>query len=44
MTFEQGIDRTVQWYLDNAAWVQAVSNPEHQEWLKNNYQKQGRTL
>lgn len=44
MTFEQGIERTVQWYLDNASWVQAVSNPEHQEWLKNNYQKQGRTL
>jgi dTDP-glucose 4,6-dehydratase len=44
MTFEQGIARTVQWYLDNDAWVQAVSNPEHQEWLKKNYQQSGRNV
>ena len=42
VTFEQGIARTVQWYLDNEAWVQAVSNPDHQEWLKKNYQQPGR--
>ena len=43
MTFEQGIEKTVQWYLDNEAWVQAVSNPAHQAWMKKNYQQQGRT-
>jgi len=43
MTFEQGIERTVQWYLDHASWVQAVSNPEHQEWLRKNYPQQGRS-
>jgi dTDP-glucose 4,6-dehydratase len=43
VTFEQGIEKTVQWYLDNDAWVQAVSNPAHQEWLEKNYQQQGRT-
>jgi len=42
VTFQQGIARTVQWYLDNEAWVQAVSNPDHQEWLKKNYQQPGR--
>ena len=42
MTFEQGIEQTVQWYLDNGPWVQAVSNPAHQEWLKKNYTQQGR--
>ena len=42
MTFEQGIEQTVQWYLDNDVWVKAVSNPEHQDWLKKNYQQQGR--
>ncbi|MDH4133956.1 MAG: GDP-mannose 4,6-dehydratase, partial [Gammaproteobacteria bacterium] len=42
MTFEQGIEKTVQWYLDNDVWVKAVSNPEHQDWLKKNYQQQGR--
>ncbi|HCU53699.1 MAG TPA: dTDP-glucose 4,6-dehydratase [Gammaproteobacteria bacterium] len=43
-TFEQGIARTVQWYLDNDAWVQAVSNPEHQEWLRKNYQQSERNI
>ncbi len=42
MTFEQGIARTVQWYLDNGAWLRAVSSPQHQEWLAQNYLKQGR--
>jgi len=43
MSFEQGMDSTVQWCLENDAWVQAVSNSQHQEWLKNNYQQQGRS-
>jgi dTDP-glucose 4,6-dehydratase len=42
MTFEQGIASTVQWYLDNEAWVKAVSHSDHEEWLKKNYQQQGR--
>ena len=42
MTFEQGIEKTVAWYLDHDAWTQAVSNNQHQEWLKKNYQAQGR--
>jgi dTDP-glucose 4,6-dehydratase len=44
MSFEQGMASTVQWYLDNDAWSQAVSNPQHQEWLMKNYQQQGRSL
>ena len=43
ISFEQGIERTVQWYLDNDAWVRAVSDPGHQEWLARNYQQQGRS-
>jgi len=42
VTFAQGIEKTVAWYLDHADWVQTVSNPEHDEWLKKNYQQQGR--
>jgi dTDP-glucose 4,6-dehydratase len=42
MTFEQGIASTVQWYLDNDTWSQAVSDTQHQEWLRKNYQAQGR--
>lgn len=43
MSFEQGIEKTVQWYLDNNSWIEAVSNPEHQDWLRKNYQQQGRS-
>ena len=43
MTFEQGIEKTVAWYLDHDVWTQAVSNSQHQEWLKKNYQAQGRS-
>jgi dTDP-glucose 4,6-dehydratase len=42
MTFEQGMARTVQWYLDHDAWVRTVSHAQHQEWLRQNYQAQGR--
>jgi dTDP-glucose 4,6-dehydratase len=42
MSFEAGIAKTVQWYLDNDNWVQAVSNVQHQEWLKKNYSTLGR--
>jgi dTDP-glucose 4,6-dehydratase len=44
MSFEQGMASTVRWYLENNAWVQAVSNTQHQEWLKKNYQTQGRSV
>ena len=43
MTFETGIAKTVQWYLDNDVWIAAVSNVEHQEWIKKNYSTQGRS-
>lgn len=36
-TFETGIRKTVQWYLDNAAWVSNVLSSEYQSWLDKNY-------
>ncbi|MBI5612386.1 MAG: dTDP-glucose 4,6-dehydratase [Gammaproteobacteria bacterium] len=44
VSFAQGIERTVHWYLDNDAWVKAVSNPDHRDWLEKNYQQQGRGI
>jgi dTDP-glucose 4,6-dehydratase len=32
-TFETGIRKTVQWYLDNQAWVQNVTSGAYREWL-----------
>ncbi len=36
-TFETGLSRTVRWYLDHAAWLQAVSSGEYQKWISLNY-------
>jgi len=36
-TFETGIRKTVQWYLDNQAWVQNVTSGAYQNWVGMNY-------
>jgi dTDP-glucose 4,6-dehydratase len=36
-TFESGIRKTVQWYLDNQPWVKNVQSGEYQNWLDKNY-------
>ena len=36
-TFETGIRKTVQWYLENQDWVANVQSGEYQNWLNKNY-------
>ena len=36
-SFASGIARTVRWYLDNAAWLAAVTSREYQKWISLNY-------
>jgi dTDP-glucose 4,6-dehydratase len=36
-TFETGIRKTVQWYLDNADWVQRVQSGAYRQWLQQQY-------
>src|SRR5210317_166867 len=36
-TFETGIRKTVQWFLDNQDWVAHVQSGEYQHWLNKNY-------
>ena len=38
-TFETGIRKTVQWYLDNAQWVANVTSGAYQTWIETNYGK-----
>jgi dTDP-glucose 4,6-dehydratase len=38
-TFESGIRKTVQWYLDNAGWVQHVQSGAYREWVAKQYQE-----
>lgn len=36
-TFDTGIKKTVQWYLDNQAWVTQVTDAAYREWLEKQY-------
>ena len=36
-TFDSGIAKTVQWYLDNQAWVAEVQSGAYQNWVEQNY-------
>ena len=36
-TFETGIRKTVEWYLDNQDWVQNVTSGAYREWVEKNY-------
>jgi dTDP-glucose 4,6-dehydratase len=36
-TFETGIRRTIQWYLDNEAWVQSVTSGSYRQWMAKQY-------
>jgi dTDP-glucose 4,6-dehydratase len=36
-TFESGIRKTVQWYLDNQVWVNHVTSGEYSHWIAKHY-------
>ena len=36
-TFETGIRKTVQWYLDNRAWVEGVTSGAYRQWIDKHY-------
>ncbi len=36
-TFETGIRKTVQWYLDNRDWVSHVQSGDYRKWVEKNY-------
>ena len=37
-TFETGIRKTVQWYLDNQGWVNNVLTGSYKQWVEKNYE------
>lgn len=37
-TFESGLRKTVQWYLDNSEWVSNVESGAYREWIARNYE------
>jgi dTDP-glucose 4,6-dehydratase len=38
-TFEEGLRKTVRWYLDNQEWVDNVLSGEYKAWVEKNYGK-----
>ena len=36
-TFETGLKKTIQWYLDNPEWVDGVDTGTYREWIKKQY-------
>ena len=38
VTFDEGLRRTVTWYLGNREWIESVKSGEYKEWLLKNYE------
>jgi dTDP-glucose 4,6-dehydratase len=36
-SFETGLRKTVEWYLNNKAWVENVTSGAYQQWMDKNY-------
>ena len=36
-TFETGLGKTIQWYLDNPRWIQRVKSGEYRSWIRQHY-------
>ncbi|MBN2524975.1 MAG: dTDP-glucose 4,6-dehydratase [Deltaproteobacteria bacterium] len=41
-TFETGMKKTVQWYLDNTAWIDGVRSGKYRDWMDKNYSQRGK--
>ena len=37
VTFEQGLDQTVKWYLDNPTWIESIKSGDYLNWMKDHY-------
>ena len=43
-TFESGIEKTVNWYLENQDWVDNVTSGEYRNWVATHYTERGEEL
>lgn len=37
-SFDSGLRKTIQWYMDNSEWVERVKSGEYRQWIKNHYE------
>jgi dTDP-glucose 4,6-dehydratase len=40
-TFESGLEKTLQWYLEHGAWVEDVTSGTYRTWVEANYSRRG---
>jgi dTDP-glucose 4,6-dehydratase len=38
VSFEEGLERTVEWYLSNSQWIENIRSGEYQNWININYE------
>ena len=38
-SFQTGLEKTVEWYLENSAWVDGVRSGAYQDWVKKHYRE-----
>ena len=36
-SFESGLEKTIQWYLDNPAWITRIKSGDYRNWIKTQY-------
>jgi dTDP-glucose 4,6-dehydratase len=41
VNFEEGLSRTVDWYLANPQWIENIRSGEYQKWVEKNYGERG---
>ena len=41
LDFETGIRQTIDWYLQNAPWIESVTSGEYRNWVSQNYASRG---
>ena len=39
VSFEEGLDKTVKWYLNHTQWTESIISGEYKNWIQNNYGK-----
>ena len=44
VNFEEGLSRTVDWYLANPQWIQSIRSGEYQKWVEKNYGERGKKV
>jgi len=37
VTFEEGITKTIKWYLSNPEWIENIKSGEYRKWIEKNY-------